>query len=168
MNINLVNENYTEEYTKNLLRARGIDDFEGFVNPKPEYLQSPSDLAHIGIGAALYLRIVLQDKPKILLIVDPDLDGFTSAAIMYLYTKQVNCHAQIDFWVHQGKQHGLSDHIERLMDKGVEYDLLIAPDSSSNDKSYHDMLEDIHLPVLVLDHHITDIELSDNAVIINN
>lgn len=47
MNINLVNENYTKEYTKNLLRARGIDDFEGFVNPKPEYLQSPSDLVHI-------------------------------------------------------------------------------------------------------------------------
>ena len=42
MNVCLINENYTEEYTKNLLRARGIDDFDGFVNPKSEYLQNPN------------------------------------------------------------------------------------------------------------------------------
>jgi len=102
------------------------------------------------------------------LIVDSDVDGFSSAAIFYLFTKQVNCHCQIDYWLHSGKQHGLQDHIERLMSENIEYDLIVCPDSSSNDATYHDMLSEIKIPCLVLDHHLTDVKLSDNAVVINN
>ncbi len=152
MNYKLVNENFVENYVQNLLRARGIEDFDEYMNPPPDALQSPHDLKNIGVAAALYTRVVIQNaRPRILLIVDSDCDGITSAAIFYQYTKQLNCHAQIDYWIHDGKQHGLSDHIDKLMASGVTYDLLVAPDSSSNDKTYHDMLADIHLPCLILD-----------------
>lgn len=74
----------------------------------------------------------------------------------------------IDYLLHEHKQHGLEDHINKLMDSDIQYSLIILPDSSSNDYQYHESLKEINTPVLVLDHHITDTELSDNAVIINN
>lgn len=173
MKVKLVNENFQEDYAASLLRARGIEDVTTYMNPEyaPELLQDPSDLKSIAMAAAVYLRIVMDDAPpysRILLIVDSDCDGFTSAAIMYQYTKLVNCHCQIDWWLHEGKQHGLQDHIDRLMNENIHYDLIILPDSSSNDAHYHDMLDGINIPCLILDHHITDVALSANAVVVNN
>ena len=168
MKIQLVNENFTSNYTKNLMKTRGITDLETYKNPGPEHLLDPSKLKNIAYAAAMYLRILMQHKPKILIIVDPDVDGFTSAAIMYKYTLQVNCHAQIDYWLHEGKAHGLQEHVNKLIDANCEYDLVILPDSSSNDAHYHDKLNEIHLPCLVIDHHLTDIPFSDNAVVVNN
>lgn len=171
MKCNLVNENFTSNYVENLLKARGVTDVDAFMNPTEKYLQSPNDLKNIGMAAAMYLRIVLNDKPpysRILIIVDSDIDGYTSAAITYQYTKRVNCHCQVDYWLHEGKQHGLQDHIDRLMNENVHYDLIILPDSSSNDAHYHDMLDGINIPCLILDHHLIDVALSDNAVVVNN
>ena len=171
MKYNLINENFTSDYAENLLKSRGIIDLDLYRNPTRDFLQSPTALKNIAVGAGLYLRVVLNDKPpysKVLIVVDSDNDGYTSAAIMYQYTKRLNCHCKVDYWLHEGKQHGLQDHIDKLMENGSEYDLIILPDSSSNDATYHDMLEEIHTPCLILDHHLTDVKLSDNAVVINN
>ena len=172
MKYNLVNENFTSDYAKNLMRSRGIADLEMYKAPSREFLSSPNNLKNIAAGAAMYLRVVMNDKPpysKVLIVVDSDNDGYTSAAIIYQYTKRLNCHCKIDYWLHDGKQHGLSDHIDKLMGEEAEqYDLIILPDSSSNDAKYHDMLDEIHIPCLILDHHLTDEKLSYNAIVINN
>ena len=171
MKVNLINENFQDNYVSNLLKARGITNVQDYFKPTAEYLQSPHDLKDIRLAAALYLRVVLNDKPpysKILIVVDSDNDGYTSAAIIYQYTKRVNPNCQIDYWLHEGKQHGLQDHIDKLMEQDCEYDLIILPDSSSNDAHYHDMLEKINTPCLILDHHLTDVKLSYNAVVVNN
>ena len=171
MKYNLINENFETDYVKNLLASRGIPDVELYKNPTADFLQSPNNLKNIAIGAALFLRVVLNDKPpysRILIVVDSDNDGYTSAAIIYQYIKRVNCHCKVDYWLHEGKQHGLQDHIDKLMEQDYNYDLIILPDSSSNDVEYHNMLSDIHTPCLILDHHLTDVKLSDNAIVINN
>ena len=171
MKVNLINENFSDDYVANLLRARGVENVEAYFKPTAEYLQSPEALKNIRLAATLYLRVVLNDKPpysKVLVVVDSDNDGYTSAAIIYQYTKRLNCHCKVDYWLHEGKQHGLQDHIERLMEEDCEYDLIILPDSSSNDAHYHDMLDSIGTPCLILDHHLTDVKLSDNAVVVNN
>ena len=171
MKIKLINENYDSDYVANLLRARGVKDVDAYFNPTRDYLQEPTDLKNIRLAAALYTRIVLNDKPpysRVLIVVDSDNDGYTSAAIMYQYTKRLNCHCQVDYWLHEGKQHGLQDHIDKLMAQDCQYDLIILPDSSSNDAHYHDMLDEINTPCLILDHHLTDVKLSDNAVVVNN
>ena len=171
MKVNLVNENFQSDYVNNLLRARGVEDIESFKHPTRDALQSTSDLKNIGMATAMYTRIILNDKPpysRVLIIVDSDNDGYTSAAIIYQYTKRLNCHCKIDYWLHEGKQHGLQDHIDRLMTEDIHYDLIILPDSSSNDAHYHDMLDGINIPCLILDHHLTDTPLSINAVVVNN
>ena len=171
MKYNLINENFTSDYAVNLMRSRGIADLEQYNTPGREFLSSPTNLKNIAAGAAMYLRVVMNDKPpysRVLIVVDSDNDGYTSAAIIYQYTKRLNCHCNIDYWLHDGKQHGLSDHIDKLMDADHQYDLIILPDSSSNDAKYHDMLDEIHIPCLILDHHLTDEKLSYNAIVVNN
>ena len=171
MKYNLINENFTSDYAVNLMRSRGIADLEQYKKPGREFLSSPTNLKNIAAGAAMYLRVVTNDKPpysKVLIVVDSDNDGYTSAAIIYQYTKRLNCHCQVDYWLHEGKQHGLQDHIDKLVGTDTQYDLIILPDSSSNDAKYHDMLDEINIPCLILDHHLTDEKLSYNAIVVNN
>jgi single-stranded-DNA-specific exonuclease len=167
MKTKLVNDNFKNNYTVNLLRSRGIEDVEKYHKPTVDVLQDPRDLEHISEAAAL-LSATLDCGERILIVVDSDNDGFTSATIMYNYIKDVAPNAEIDYILHEGKQHGLQDHIQSLIDEGKKYGLIILPDSSSNDYVYHEQLKEINCAVLVLDHHLTDTELSSNAVVVNN
>ena len=167
MKYNLVNENFTSDYAVNLMRSRGIVNLDMYKAPTREFLSSPNNLKNIAAAAGLYIRVVTQGG-RVLIVVDSDNDGYTSAAIIYQYTKRLNPECHVDYWLHEGKQHGLQDHIDRLMTDNQQYDLIILPDSSSNDAKYHDMLDEINVPCLILDHHLTDVKLSDNAIVVNN
>lgn len=167
MKCRMENPQILDNYVRNLLSFRGVEDIEGFLNPNKNNLQDPDDLVNISEGAQLYLSNIGDDK-RILIIVDSDCDGFTSSAIIYQYTKIIAPTTQIDYWLHNGKEHGLSDHIDKLMDEEIKYDLIILPDSSSNDVEYHNKLKEINTPCLCLDHHQVDVTISDNAIIVNN
>ena len=105
-----------------------------------------------------------------MLVVDCDVDGFTSSAIMWNYIKSIKPTQDIEYILHEHKQHGLEDHIKSITESNIHYDLVILPDSSSNDYKYHETLGQLGTRCLVLDHH--DIEpgtpISKNATIINN
>lgn len=163
MRCNLENENFKENYVDNLLKIRGIQDLEGFKNPTIDNLLNPLLLKNMSAAAEVFLdKLEKEDKP-IGLIVDCDTDGYTSAAIIYKYIKHLAPEKEIEYYLHEGKQHGLEDMYEKV--KGKDYSLLILPDSSSNDKAYHDKLPYM---CLVLDHHLSDGPFSENAIIINN
>ena len=118
-------------------------------------------------GLMAIINTVKKDADA-LVIVDCDCDGYTSAALLinYLYklfpSWVVN---HLDWYMHDSKQHGLSDCIDFVLTRNPM--LVICPDSSSNDYSYHKMLADKNIQVLVLDHHLAD-HISENAIIINN
>lgn len=166
MQYKLVNENFKENYGENLLHFRGVENVLDFLNPPISYLQSPLNLNEIKKGANLLLSIIHSKKP-ILIIPDCDVDGYTSAAIMYQYIECNFPEINLSYLTHSGKQHGLEDHIQTILDSEEEYGLIILPDSSSNDYIYHEQLKS-KAPCLVLDHHELDTEVSDNAIIINN
>lgn len=166
MKANLVVPDIRDNYIENLLTAYGIQDLEKYLNPTFESIQNPEDFNNIKEGAELLINSC-NNKEKILLIVDCDCDGFTSAAIFYQYVKRIWPDIDIEYRLHEGKQHGLEDHIDWIESNPV-YGLIVLPDSSSNDKEYHDRLLQYGMKCLILDHHITDVELSDNAVVINN
>lgn len=137
MKCKLANENFRDNYTYNLLKSRGVNDVEDFLNPKDTVLQNPEDFENIKAGADLLLDVISKNG-KILIVVDSDNDGFTSSTIIYQYIKEIAPDIEINYILHEGKQHGLEDHIANLMEEGHIYDLIILPDSSSNDKEYHD------------------------------
>lgn len=167
MKIKLVNEDFRDNYGIKLLQSKGIQDVDKYINPTKECLQNPIDLNNIEDGAKL-LKTAIEKEWNILLIIDSDNDGFTSAAIIYQYIKKLNNNINIKYLLHSGKQHGLEDHIDYILEYSDEIDMIILPDSSSNDFIYHEQLKEKNIPCLILDHHITDEEISSNAIIINN
>lgn len=167
MQVNLKTENFKSNYFENLMKSRGVEDLGEFINPNSDKLGDPANLENIQEGYDLLLDNV-GPSHQICIIVDSDVDGFTSAAIMQLYIKKLWPDTKIDYFLHSGKQHGLEDHIDNLLNDTPHYDLIICPDSASNDYEYCEALKNIRTPVLVLDHHEVDQEISDNAVVINN
>lgn len=169
MKVNLVNENFTQDYLVNLLHARGVENVEQFLNPDDSCLNSPELLDNIQEGVSLLKSVLDKENSNILLVVDCDVDGFTSASIIWLYIKQIAPNQRISYLLHEHKEHGLQDHMD-VFDSDDFYDLVILPDSSSNDYEYHEAIGSLGTKILVLDHH--DIEegtkISDYAIIINN
>lgn len=165
MKCTLINEVITEDYVRNLLRIRGVEEVDTFLNPDKSCLQAPAALKNIDKGVEVLLGTLENDNPLISLIVDCDVDGFTSSAIIYQYIKLIKPQAEIKYHLHQGKAHGLEDCIEEVLEDNS--DLVILPDSSSNDYEYH---ERFNIPILILDHHEVEEEtqFSDNAIIVNN
>lgn len=171
MKTKLVNENFTTNYLDNLLVARGLDvnDLDYFYEvPDDSALESPKLLDNIRAGAA-EIQLAVLNHHKIGIVVDSDVDGFTSAAIIYQYLKHVEPKLHIDYFLHSGKGHGLSDTIDDILNSETHYDLIILPDSSTNDKEYHERLKEYGATCLILDHHLSESDdYSDNAIIINN
>jgi len=108
-----------------------------------------------------------KNKP-IALIVDCDVDGFTSSAVTYLYLKELKPDVEICYFLHEHKGHGLQDLINEIIESEKDWGLVIEPDAGSNDLEYHNMLQSMGIPVLVMDHHELDREVSRNCVIVNN
>lgn len=50
MKVNLVNENFTDNYLENLLTARGVTNIEEYIHPTESCLESPSWLDNIDKG----------------------------------------------------------------------------------------------------------------------
>lgn len=94
-----------------------------------------------------------------------DNDGFTSAAALYLYIKDLYPDREIHYFIHDGKQHGLEDIIKN--DEIFDYNLVLIPDASSNDYEYHKELKERGIDVIVLDHHEAP-EVSNFAIVVNN
>lgn len=116
--------------------------------------------------AAIHLCNTIQEDKSCLIIVDADCDGYTSSAILINYLHHWVpswTERKLKWFLHSGKQHGLSDCIQ----EALCYDLIICPDSSSNDYDYHQRLSAAGIPVIVLDHHEAP-EKSQYATIINN
>ena len=162
MKVKLVHDPILNDYGKNLLRARGIQDVDKFLNPDESCLQDWRDLENIEKGFELIIK--LRPNAEVGMIVDCDVDGFTSASIMGQYLKTLYPHISISYYLHDGKAHGLEEHWKDIKDEN--YALLIVPDAGSNDSEY---AKEINCPILVLDHHLVEDPISaPNMTIINN
>ena len=165
MKYKLVNQNYRSEYVKNLLEERGVADFSHFIHPSFTDINNPQIFSSSNLAA----KIVLSNLDKnILIIVDSDCDGYTSGAIMYNYLKQLKPDIKLDYILHERKQHGLIDLIDKILESETQYDLIIQPDSGTNDYLYQAQMPETQF--LILDHHDLDesTELIDNVTIVNS
>ena len=160
--------NITHDYGAELLRSRGIEDVDLFLNPTINCLQSWKDLDNIYDGLRLLMNVLKEPDPHIALIVDCDCDGYTSAAIIHNYIQCLRP-VKFDWFIHEEKQHGLADVFDKVVGAGP-FNLLIIPDAGSNDYEYIEQFKKYDTPVLILDHHIVENldKISDNCVLINN
>lgn len=155
----------TNDYNKPLetfLQNREVKNIEEYTHLDDTCLCSPYDLDNIERAVQAYLNAIENNK-TIGIVIDPDCDGFCSAAMVYNYTKSYCPDINIKYYLHTGKQHGLTDDIE--IDDVVE--LLIIPDAGTNDVEQCKILQERGINVIVLDHHIQDV-LNPYAIIVNN
>lgn len=171
MKIKLINQPDKDlKATEQVLINRGIklSDAYHYLNTTDEDINSPLAFGKEKMSAAarLLMQAVAAEK-RILVVVDCDCDGYTSSAILINYLHDVfpsYTENYVDWFLHSGKQHGLSD---LKLEDHEEYGLIIAPDAASNDYDLHLEFAYKNIPVLVLDHHEAEFD-SPNAVVINN
>lgn len=154
-----------------LLKARGIDDPQNYLFFQNEAKISEAmtdwrNLSEIDEAIPLFYDAVTENK-KISLIVDCDVDGFMSSALIYNYMKMINPEANINYYLHSGKAHGIDDEIMTDLLNNPP-DLLIIPDAGSNEMQKNKLLAQCGTSILILDHHLTDQAINPYAVRVNN
>ena len=165
-----INPNYST--VEQILTNRNIpiDQIKHYLRTTDEDINRPELLGEEALrSAAAHMMQAVKSNKRMVVIVDCDCDGYTSAAILinYLYDLfPAYVQKNLTYYMHDSKQHGLSDCIDWLLDID-NLGLVWCPDSSSNDYAEHGRLSSVNIPVIVLDHHEAD-HVSTDAIIINN
>ena len=172
-----INQNYSP--VEQILTNRGIpfNEISHYINTTDNDINPPEALGEDKLKAAAALLIkTIQSDNQALIIVDADADGFTSAAILINYLHDLFpswVENNLTYRVHDGKQHGLNDHIEWILKVTSDpfdnrnYSLVILPDAGSNDTEECKKLSDKNIKTIVLDHHLCD-QFNPYALVINN
>ena len=162
MRYRLIGENDYAQPLKQFLSNRSVKDIDSFINMSENVLLPYQDLAHIIKAAEIY-HYHVEKNNNICIVVDSDTDGYTSAAMIYNYTKRINPECKLTYLLHNGKEHGLTEDITIPEDT----QLLIIPDAGTNDTEQCKALKEKGIDIIVLDHHEQE---QDNpyAVIVNN
>lgn len=147
-----------------ILTLKGIEDIDSFLHPTIKNTESELLFDNIEKARDVFVKHI-ENKSIIDLLVDCDVDGFTSASNIYQYTKQINPNIEIRCFIHKGKAHGLSEFVDVMCEDDSK--LVIIPDAGSGDSKECEKLIKSGKDAIILDHH--SIDASDNpAIVVNN
>ncbi len=162
MEYKLIGTNDYDNPLQTFLSNRGVEDINGYINMREDVVIPYQNLTNIDKAVDLY-RKHIENNSNITIVVDADVDGYTSAAIVYSYTKNLNPECKLTYLIHTGKQHGLTEDIVIPEDT----QLLIIPDAGTNDTEQCKALKEKGVDIIVLDHHDREID-NHYAIIVNN
>lgn len=148
-------------FLREYLAACQISDVDAYLNPNSIEYQSPDMYKNMDVAVDMFKYA--NDNIQIGIVADSDGDGNLSAAIAYLLCKEFGKKEPIVLF-HSGKQHGIQDLMQDIIDAHIDF--LILPDSSSNENDACLELEQHKCTCLVLDHHIIEKE-NNHAVVVN-
>lgn len=167
-------KHHSDSLIRNVLINRGIKDIDLFMEPTAEDNISFDNYKNMDFAVKNTIYHLTKSS-KILIIVDPDADGFTSSSMLYQVLLDIkenyNSQSELDIFIQPDKQHGLT---ESVMDYIMESqpDLLLVPDAGSNDIDELLILSTSGYNTIVIDHHELEkeelIDLIENTTIINN
>lgn len=160
-------KNLKIDFLKEIFENRGIkqEDIMKYLHPSFSDIEDWDKLDNIEEACHL-LKKHIDNNSKIGIIVDVDVDGTTSAATLWNFIKRINSDIELDAIIHEKKLHGLTNDLyEDVYDNG--YNLILLPDSSSNDYEQHKRLKELGIDVLILDHHEAP-HYSEFAITVNN
>lgn len=156
-------ELYKEILKHRGLNEKGIQKYIDDINNKKEHSYNLLDNIHKAVDKLLQH---ISNNSNIHIIVDSDVDGYTSACLMYLYLIKDVKYNKVTYSIHKQKKHGISNDI--VLPKDI--DLLIIPDASSNETEMHKLLHEKGIDIIILDHHNANLppDYSLYATIVNN
>ena len=164
MNYRLIKDslNDIDNPKQTILLNRGIENWKQYLNLNEDCIHDFNLLKNIDKAVSCFIKHI-ENKSRIHIIVDSDVDGYTSASMVYRYIKQLGENINVTYSLHTKKQHGISEDIEIPKD----CELLIIPDAGSNDIEQCKELTKKGIDVIILDHHICD-KQNDFAIVVNN
>lgn len=151
-----------------VLYGRGITNINAWLNANINDIASWRTLCNID-WAVSQLRHTIEENLNVCIIVDCDVDGYTSAAILInflysLFPDWVNNH--LTYLHHSGKEHGLVD-MRNFIPEDTQ--LIICPDSASNDYEEHEYWFNQDVNIIILDHHeALKMSSFNNTITVNN
>lgn len=149
---------------EDILKLKGIKDIKSFLNPTLKNTESELLLNNIEKARDVLISHI-SNQSIINLLVDCDCDGYTSAANIYQYIKRISPKAEIRYFIHKGKSHGLGDAVEEMLLDDSK--LVIVPDAGSGDCRECEKLVSAGKDVIILDHHSIS-DKGNPAIVINN
>ena len=160
------NNKCSNNVLETFLTNRGVKDFKTYTNLTENVLIHYSKLDNIFIALNCFLKH-FNMRNKISILIDEDVDGFTSSAIMYSYIKQLDKDYPVEYILHKkAKSHGLNEYGE-LIDIPNETKLLIVPDAGTNDYNECKQITEQGIDIIILDHHEKEFD-NPYAIVVNN
>lgn len=151
MKINILGKINENNAIEKILKEAGLN--KEWVNAGKECLLDGSVMRNFQEGVELLKK---HKNDKVWILVDSDVDGITSSAILYLWLERTFSNMELNYIIPEGKVHGILDP---LMPKKEDCDLFIIPDASSSEIDKHEKYSKLY-DILVLDHH----EFMDTAL----
>lgn len=172
MKYQLKTKNYNNENSElalyDLLSDRGIADPVKWLYPHEAYENAPLSMEGMKKAVDILHTTLSNPDANILVVVDSDMDGYTSGAIILNMLNQISRGQTIDYVLHPGKEHGIE-----LKDIPEDTDLIIVPDAGSSQKEEHIKLLTGGTKIIILDHHEIENDfnygdLNDNIAIVSS
>ena len=128
MKYQISKKNYNNETADtalyDLLLDRGIKQPYEWLNPNYSFEHSPFDFQGMKSAIEILRDTIKNPEASILVVVDSDLDGYTSGSIIISLLKIIQRGQEINFILHPNKEHGIV-----LEDIPDDTDLIIVPDA---------------------------------------
>ena len=151
---------YENDFLETILIDNGVpeDKIEGFLHPTHKYVNDPFLMKNMKEMVELVHKHVINNS-SIFVKVDPDCDGYCSAATIIQFLQDLNPVLHIDYATSYEKKHGLAySDVEKFTKD--QYNLFIVPDASLTEKDAKNITSNFSGDIIVLDHHL--IEESDD------
>ena len=162
-------ENFSlDEITSKLLSIRKIkkEEINSFLNPSiKSFLPNPNDLIDMAKTTSRSVKII-QEKEKIGIFGDYDVDGATSTALLGNYFSELNLDYEV--YIPDRKKEGYGPSIksfEQLINKNVKVIFTVDCGTLSFDAIKY--AKEKKVDVIVLDHHQSEIKLPSAFSVVN-
>ena len=112
MNYRLIKDslNDIDNPKQTILLNRGIENWKQYLNLNEDCIHDFNLLKNIDKAVSCFIKHI-ENKSRIHIIVDSDVDGYTSASMVYRYIKQLGKDINVTYSLHTKKQHGISEDI---------------------------------------------------------
>ena len=141
---------FTEEsnFIDAILESNGVEDIDAFLNVNNDNIFNPFLMKNMKEGVELLHEVLELSNPHVLVNIDTDCDGVTSASVIIQFIKIIKPEVNISYSLDYNKRHGL--YIDRI--KG-EPDLIIVPDASIGDEETAKYIKKYSIKTIIADHH---------------
>jgi len=163
MNYNLLERNQSLSIQEQVLKNRGIDNYDEYLNAGKDDIIHWSKLDNIQ-EAVECLQNAIVNGLRIGLIADSDADGSLSSGMFYNYFKKYNPFV----YFHESKEHGLSDYLMPQIISDIEHKeigILVIPDAQAAEDNCK-KLKQLGIDIITLDHHDTE-KYNPYAILVN-